>query len=208
MFFQERLANRKLLKQHVEHYHRLLCSSIYQEIKLSRQRLIISGYKDHQMDQAGLYPVFPDKEHNRNCRERKVSWVLQSPVSSSKTSSEMEVSYRPKQAKFLFKSKKVQDGNVRIHKELSDSRGMGLLNRPLRRLPSHPNPPNLKEVLIVDPQLSDLPVHLSAVRASKSHTSLHNDSKESEVYGPLQGSDVISTWMTGLSGLSPKERHN
>ena len=31
------------------------------------------------------------------------------------------------------------------HQGLSDSRGMGVINRPIRHLPSHPHPPKLKE---------------------------------------------------------------
>ena len=55
-----------------------------------------------------LYPVSPDQECNRKGIESEISWVLQSLVSSSKTSSEMEAGQRPKQAKPLYKSRKIQ----------------------------------------------------------------------------------------------------
>ena len=42
--------------------------------------------------------------------------------------------------------RKVQNGNTRVHQGLSDSRGMGVIDRPIRCLPSHPHPPKLKEV--------------------------------------------------------------
>ena len=36
--------------------------------------------------------------------------------------------------------------NSRVHQALPDSRGMGIVNRPIGRLPSHPHPPKLKEI--------------------------------------------------------------
>ena len=46
----------------------------------------------------------------------------------------------------------------------SDSRGMGVVDRAIRRLPSHPHPPKLKEVPKVLPQVSGVTVHVPSFR--------------------------------------------
>ena len=107
-----------------------------------------------------MYPVSPDKEHNIKSRKSKVCLVLQSPVSTSKTSSQMVTSHRPKQAKHLFEGKEIQNVNSGVHKGLSYSRRMGLLERPFRCLFLHSHPPNRKKVPMVHPQIQTLPIHL------------------------------------------------
>ena len=61
-----------------------------------------------------------------------------------------------------------QNGNSRVHQDLPDSRGMGIVDRPIRRLPSHPHPPKLKEIPKVLPQVTGVPVHLPPFRTSHS----------------------------------------
>ena len=68
----------------------------------------------------------------------------------------MAASNRPKQAQHL----PTQNENTSVHQDLSDSRGMGVADRPIKRLPSHPDPPKLKEVPKFLPQVTDVPVHL------------------------------------------------
>ena len=48
------------------------------------------------------------------------------------------------------------------------SRGMGIIDRPVRRLPSHPHPSKLKKILKVLPQVTGVPVHLPPFRTSHS----------------------------------------
>ena len=110
-----------------------------------------------------LYPVFSVKECNKKGEKCKISLVLQSPVSSPQALPKMEASNRPKQAQHLPTCRKVQNGNTRVHQDLSDSRGMGVVDRLITRLPSHPHPPKLKEVPKVLPQVSGVPVHLSSL---------------------------------------------
>ena len=93
-----------------------------------------------------LYPVSSVKERNRKGGKCKISRVLQLPVSCTQASPKVEACNRPKQAQHLPTCRKVQNGNTRVHQGLSDSRGMGVLDRPIRGLPSHPHPPKLKEV--------------------------------------------------------------
>ena len=77
---------------------------------------------------------------------------------------------RSKQAQHLPTCRKVQNGNTRVHQGLSVYRGMGVVDRLIRRLPSHPHPPKLKEVPKVLPQVTGVPVHLPSLRASHGPT--------------------------------------
>ena len=86
--------------------------------------------------------------------------------------------------------RKVQNGNTRVHQGLSDSRGMGVINRAVRQLFSHPHPPKLKVVPKVLPQFSGVPIHLSSFRPSHGPTGLYNDCKRSEADGPHKGSQA------------------
>ena len=63
---------------------------------------------------------------------------------------------------------------------------MGIIDRPIRRLPSHPHPPKLKEIPKVLPQVAGVPVHLPPFQASHSPPGLYNDCKGGEAHGPLQ----------------------
>ena len=64
------------------------------------------------------------------------------------------------QAQHFSTHRKVQNGNSRVHQDLPDSRGMGIVDRPIGHLPSHPHPPKLKEIPKVLPQVTGVPVHL------------------------------------------------
>ena len=130
-----------------------------------------------------LYPVSSVKERNQKC---KISRVLQSPVPSTQASPKVEASHRPKQAQHFSTRRKVQNGNSRVHQDLPDSRGMGIVDRSVGHLPSHPHPSKLKEIPKVLLQVSGVPVHLPPIRTSHSPPGLYNDCKGSEANGPLQ----------------------
>ena len=59
----------------------------------------------------------------------------------------MEASHRPKQAQHFSTCRKVQNGNPRVHQDLSDSRVMGIVDRFVGRLPTHPHPSKLRKYL-------------------------------------------------------------
>ena len=59
----------------------------------------------------------------------------------------MEASNRLKQAQHFSTHRKVLNGNSRVHQDLPDSRGMGIVDRPIARLPSHPIHPNSRKYL-------------------------------------------------------------
>ena len=134
-----------------------------------------------------VYPVFSVKEHNRKGGKCKISRVLQSPVSSTQASPKVEASHRLKQAQHFSTCRKVQNGNSRVHQDLSDSRGMGIVDRPVRRLPSHPHPFKLKEIPKVLPQVTGVPVHLPSFRTSHTPPGLYNDCKGGEANGLSRG---------------------
>ena len=137
---------------------------------LVRFRLIQSEYKAPSKSPSSghLYPVSFVKERNRKGGKCKISRVLQSPVSSTQASPKVEAGHRPKQAEHFSTCRKVQNGNSRVHQYLPDSRGMGIVDRPVGRLPSHPHPSKLKEIHKVLPQVPGVPVHLSPFQTSHS----------------------------------------
>ena len=122
----------------------------------------------------------------------------------------MEASHRPKQAQHFSTCRKVQNGNPRVHQDLPDSRGMGIVDRFVGRLPTHPHPSKLKEIPKVLLQVSGVPVHLPPIRTSHSPPGLYNDCKGSETNGPLkrtQNSPIPGRLadQVPVSGGSPSE---
>ena len=185
-FFQKRLASKQMFRQRVKHYHQWLRSSIHLKTKFSQSStdsIRLQG-PSKRPSSGLLYPVSSVKERNRKGGQCKISPVLQSPVSSIQASPKVEASNRLKQAQHLPTCRKIQNGNTRGHQDLSDSRGMGAVDRPIRRLPLHPHPPKLKEVPKVLPQVTGVPVHLPSLRAKHSPAGLYNDCKRSEAVGP------------------------
>ena len=67
---------------------------------------------------------------------------------------------------------------------------MGVVDRLIRRLPSHPHPPKLKEVPTVLPQVTGVPVHLPSFQTGHSPTGLYNTCKGSEADGPHKGNQA------------------
>ena len=67
---------------------------------------------------------------------------------------------------------------------------MGIVHRLIRRLPSHPHSPKLKEVPKVLPQVTGIPVHLSSIRPGHGPSGLYNDCKGSEADGPHKGNQA------------------
>ena len=59
----------------------------------------------------------------------------------------MEAGNRRKQAEHFSTRRKVQNGKSRVHQDLPDSRGVGIIHRPVGPLPSHPHPPKLNKYL-------------------------------------------------------------
>ena len=122
----------------------------------------------------------------------------------------MEASHRPKQAQHFSTRRKVQNGNSRVHQDLPDSRGVGIIDRSVGRLATHPHPPKLKEIPKVLLQVSGVPVHLPPIRISHSPPGLYNDCKGSETNGPLkrtQNSPIPGRLadQVPVSGGSPSE---
>ena len=178
-----------MISKRVKHYHQWLRTAIPVKAKFGQIPSDSVRVQDpaKRPSPGHLYPVSPVKERNRKGGKCKISRVLQSPVPSIQASSKMEASHRPKQAQHFSTSRKVQNGNSRIHQDLPDSRGVGIVDRSVGRLPTHPHPPKLKEIPKVLLQVSGVPVHLPPIRTSHSPPpGLYNDRKGSETNGPLQ----------------------
>ena len=90
----------------------------------------------------------------------------------------MEASHRLKQAQHFSTCRKVQNGYPGVHQDFPGPRGVGIVDRPVRRIPSHPHPSKLKEVPKVLLQGPGVPVHLPTFRTG------HR--KGSETNGPLK----------------------
>ena len=128
-----------MFSKRVKHYHQWLRSAIPFKAKLdqiSSDSIRVQG-PTKRPSLGHLYPVSPVKERHRKGGKCKISRVLQSPVPSTQASPKVEVSHR---------LKKVQNGNSRVHQDLPDSRGVGIVDRSVGRLPAHPHPPKLKEI--------------------------------------------------------------
>ena len=159
---------------------------------LVRAPLIQSGCKALQKELALTACI--QSLLSKNVIERvenvKSLGVLQSPVSCTQASPKVEASNRPKQAKHLPTCRKVQNGNTRIHQGFSDSRGMGVVDRPSRCLPSHPHPPKLKEIPKVLPQVAGVPVHFPFLQTSHGPSGFYNDCIRGEADGPVKGNQT------------------
>ena len=151
---------------------------------LVRAPLIQSGYKALQKEIALTSGIQSLLSKNAIQRVENVkSLGLQSPVSCTQASSKVETSNRPKQAQHLPTCRKVESGNTRVHQGLSDSRGMGVIDRLSRRLPSHPHSPKLKEIPKVLPQVASVSVHFPSLHGP---SGLYSDCKRGEADGPVK----------------------
>ena len=177
-----------MFSKRVKHYHQWLRSAIPFKAKLdqiSSDSVRVQG-PTKRPSLGYLYPVSPVKERYRKGRQCKISRVLQSPVPSTQASPKVEASHRLKQAQYFSTRRKVQNGNSRVHQDLPDSRGVGIVDRSVGRLPAYPHPPKLKEIPKVLLQGSGVPIHLPPVRTSYSPPGLYYDRKGSETNGPLK----------------------
>ena len=170
--------------QRVKHDHQWLFTAIHFKTKsgqIPSDSVRIQG-PSKRPSSGHMYPVSSVKERNRKGGKCKISWVLQSPVSSPQALPKVKASHRLKQAQHFSTCRKVQNGNSRVHQDLRDSSGMGIVDKPIRRLPSHPHPPTPKVLL----QVAGVPVHLPPIRTSHSPPGLYNDCKRTEANCPLQ----------------------
>ena len=201
-----------MFSKRVKHYHQWLRSAIPFKAKLdqiSSDSVRVQG-PTKRPSLGHLYPVSPVKECYRKGGKCKISRVLQSPVPSTQASPKVEASHRLKQAQHFSTRRKVHNGNSRVHQDFPDSRGVGIVDRPVGRLPTHPHPPKLKEIPKVLLQGSGVPVHLPPVRTGHSPPGLYSDSKGSETNGPLkrtQNSPIPGRLadQVPVSGGSPSE---
>ena len=177
-----------MFSKRVKHYHQWLRSAIPFKAKLdqiSSDSIRVQG-PTKRPSLGHLYPVSLVKERHRKGGKRKISRVLQSPVPSTQASPKVEASHRPKQAQHFSTCRKVQNGNPGVHPDFPGPRGVGIVDRPVGRIPSHPHPSKLKEVPKVLLQGPGVPVHLPTFQTGHSPPGLYDDRKGSETNGPLK----------------------
>ena len=177
-----------MFSKRVKHYHQWLRSAIPFKAKLdqiSSDSIRVQG-PTKRPSLGHLYPVSLVKERHRKGGKRKISWVLQSPVPSTQASPKVEASHRLKQAQHFSTCRKVQNGNPGVHQDFPGPRGVGIVDRPVGRIPSHPHPSKLKEVPKVLLQGPGVPVHLPTFWTGHSSPGLYNDRKGSETNGTLK----------------------
>ena len=176
-----------MFSKRVKHYHQWLRSAIPFKAKLdqiSSDPVRVQG-PTKRPSLGHLYPVSLVKERYRKGGKCKISRVLQSPVPSTQASPKVEASHRLKQAQHFSTCRKVQNGNSRVHQDFPGSRGVGIVDRPVRRVPTHPHPSKLKEIpkVLLGP---GVPVHLPTFQTGHSPPGLYDDRKGSETNGPLK----------------------
>ena len=177
-----------MFSKRVKHYHQWLRSAIPFKAKLdqtSSDPVRVQG-PTKRPSLGHLYPVSLVKERYRKGGKCKISLVLQSPVPSTQASPKVEASHRLKQAQHFSTCRKVQNGNSRVHQDFPGSRGVGIVDRPVRRVPTHPHTSKLKEISKVLLQGPGVPVHLPTFRTGHSPPGLYDDRKGSETNGPLK----------------------
>ena len=177
-----------MFSKRVKHYHQWLRSAIPFKAKLDQipsDSIRVQG-PTKRPSLGHLYPVSLVKERHRKGGKRKISRVLQSPVPSTQAPPKVEASHRLKQAQHFSTCRKVQNGNPRVHPDFPGPRGMGIVDRPVGRIPSHPHPSQLKEVPKVLLQGPGVPVHLPTFLTGHSPPGLYDDRKGSETNGPLK----------------------
>ena len=170
----------------VKHYHQWLRSAIPFKTKLGQipsDCIRIQG-SSKRPSSGRLHPVSAVTERNLKGGKCKISLVSQSPVSILQASPTVEAGNIPKQAQHFSTRRKVQNGNSRVHLDLPDSRGVGIVHRSVGCLPPHPHPPKLK----VLPQVSG--VQFTSLPFGHSPPGLYNDCKGSQTNGPIQRSQT------------------
>ena len=63
---------------------------------------------------------------------------------------------------------------------------MGIIDRSVGHLPTHPHPSKIKEIPKVLLQVTGVPIHLPPIWTNHSPPGLYNDRKGSETNGPLK----------------------
>ena len=193
----------------VKHYHQWLRSAILFKAKLdqiSSDSIRVQG-PTKRPSFGHLHPVSLVKERHRKGGKCKISRVLQSPVPSTQASPKVEASNRLKQAQHFSTCRKVQNGNPGVHQDFPGPRGVGIVDRPVRRIPSHPHPSKLKEVPKVLLQGPGVPVHLPTFRTGHSPPGLYDDRKGSETNGPLKRThQYLDDWLIRSQSQEESQR--
>ena len=125
---------------------------------LARQPLILSSYKDQQKDLAWALCIQSLLSKNAIQTVEKVTSLgfYSCLFLVSKPQQKLRPVINLSRLNPFLKVDKFKMEMPEIHRGLCDSRGMNLLSRPFRCLPSHYHPPKLKNVPSVHPHIPRL----------------------------------------------------
>ena len=151
---------------------------------LHNQRILRSKQTKCLVD---CYSRLNSQRRNRHSAKTRQPRILQPSVPGPKTRKPMEASNRSKLPQQISGHIKVQDGNPRVHTSFPQKERVGHLDRPHRRLPSHPHSSSLTKVPPVPPQRRLLTVHQPSVRPSYSPLDLHQCSEGGQTFGLATG---------------------
>ena len=190
-----------MFRQRIKHYHQWLRSAIHLTTtngyvlpfisNFVRTPLIRSGYKALHKEQALASCIRSPLSKNAIDRVENVkslrfySRLFLVPKPHQRWRPVIDLS-RLKTLLLVERFKMETPESIRA----SDARGMGVVDRFIRLLPSHPHPPKLKEVPTALPQVTGVPVHLPPFRTGHSPTGLYNDCKGSEADGSHKGNQA------------------
>ena len=178
----------------VKPYYQWLRSTIHFKTQTGQGSLIQSGYKAHQKDlvlASCIQSLLSKNAINRLENVKSLGFYSRLFLVPKHHQRWRPVIDLIRLNTFLLVERLKKRGKSRVHQGLSDSRGMGVVDRPIRRLPSRPHPPKLKDVHKVLPQVTGVPVHLPPFLPSHGPTGLYNDCKGSETDGPDKGNQTL-----------------
>ena len=153
-----------------------------QQIQRNRQRQCL----------VELYTRPPGQKRHRGSKQTRQSRILQSTVLSSQTREQMETRDRPQLPKPISNGLKIQDGNPRINPHIAQTRGMGHIDRSLRRIPSHSHSPTIKKVPQVPPQGNLVSIHQPTLWSGHGPSGLHLASEGSKAPSSKAGHSSTS----------------
>ena len=160
---------------------------------LIRFPLILSEYKAQQKDQALATSI--QSLLSKNGIERVENVKSLGFYSHLFLVPKPHQSHRLKQAQHFSTRRKVQNGNSRVHQDFPDSRGVGIVDRSVGRLPRHPHPPKLKEIPCYKTQVFQFTSLLFGLATAPQVFTMIV--KEVKLWPSQEDSEFTNTWTTG-----------
>ena len=127
------------------------------------------------------------KKGYRLSRKSALAGILQSALSRSKAREQMEAGDRFEPLESIPGYQDVQDGDTRIHPSIPQSRGVGHVDRPPRRLFPYTYTSQVSQIPAICPSGQGIPVQGSTVWSGHCPTDFHKVRQRSQAHGLSQG---------------------